>query len=343
MKHDTYSNAARQINMTHGAGGKASAELIEEIFLKHLDNPWLRQGNDQALFEVQKGRMVMSTDGHVVSPIFFPGGNIGSLSVHGTVNDVAMSGAKPLYIALSVILEEGFPIDQLSAIVRSIAEAASEANVRIVTGDTKVVEKGSADGIFITTTGVGVVPDGLHLSVDQVRPGDAIILSGSIGDHGIAIMSKRENLEFETDILSDTASLNCLVAAMVEQCPDISCMRDPTRGGLSATLNEISRQAKVGMEVQEDAIPIKPQVRAACELLGLDPVNIANEGKLIAFCPQDQAEALVASMQQHPLGKDAAIIGQVTEDDRNMVSMKNAFGGSRIMDWLSGEQLPRIC
>lgn len=343
MSNTRFSNNTGQINMTHGAGGKSSAQLVEEVFVRHLDNPWLRQGNDQALFEVGKGHMVMSTDGHVVSPLFFPGGDIGSLSIHGTVNDVAMSGAKPLYIALSVILEEGFPIDQLDRIVQSIAQAAQEADVHVVTGDTKVVEKGSADGIFITTTGVGMVPDGIRLSAELVRPGDAILINGSIGDHGIAIMSSRENLEFETDIISDTASLHGLVARMIDQCPHIRCMRDPTRGGLSASLNEIARQADVGMEVNEAAIPIKPQVHAACELLGLDPVNIANEGKLVAFCPKEEADALLSVMRAHPLGREASIIGEVVADHKQMVTLGNAFGGSRIMDWLSGEQLPRIC
>jgi hydrogenase expression/formation protein HypE len=285
----------------------------------------------------------MSTDGHVISPLFFPGGDIGSLAVHGTVNDVAMAGARPLYLAASFILEEGFPLADLARIVESMARAAADADVPVVTGDTKVVERGKGDGVFITTTGVGVVPEGVSISGDRARPGDAILLSGHIGDHGVAILSKRESLGFETEIHSDSAPLHRLVAAMLDATPDIRCLRDPTRGGLATTLNEIAHQSAVGMQIRETAVPVRAQVAAACELLGLDPFYVANEGKLIAICPGDRAARLVAAMRAHPLGRDAAIIGEVVEDPLHFVQMETSFGGSRILDWLAGEQLPRIC
>jgi hydrogenase expression/formation protein HypE len=332
-----------RVNMSHGSGGRAMAQLIDELFVKHFDNELLRQANDQASFEVQQGRMVMSVDGHVISPLFFPGGDIGSLSVHGTVNDVAMSGATPLYLSAGFILEEGFPLADLERIIMSMAKAAREANVPVITGDTKVVEKGKGDGVFITTTGIGVVPPGIEISGDKAKPGDAIIVSGSIGDHGVAIMSSRENLEFETTIESDSTALHGLIAAMVDAVPGIHCLRDPTRGGLATTLNELAQQSGVGMLLQEDAIPVKPAVNAACELLGLDPLYVANEGKLICICAADDAETLIDVMRRHPLGTEAAIIGRVIEDEHGFVQMQTAFGGNRIVDWLAGEQLPRIC
>lgn len=331
------------VDMTHGSGGRAMAQLIEELFAKHFDNELLRQGNDQAIFDAPAGRMVMSVDGHVVSPLFFPGGDIGSLSVHGTINDVAMSGAKPLYLSAGFILEEGFPLSELERIVISMAAASSEAGVPIVTGDTKVVERGKGDGVFITTTGIGVVPDGLDISGANAKAGDAILVSGYIGDHGVAIMSSRENLAFETQIVSDSAALHGLVADMVAAVPDIHTLRDPTRGGIAATLNEIAYQAQVGVHLNEEAIPLRGEVDAACELLGLDPLYVANEGKLIAICPADKANKLLEVMQAHPLGGDAAIIGEVVEDDMGFVTMETGFGGTRIVDWLAGEQLPRIC
>jgi len=331
------------VDMTHGSGGRAMAQLIEQLFVKHLDNDLLRQGNDQAAFDVPAGRMVMSTDGHVISPLFFPGGDIGSLSVHGTVNDVAMSGARPLYLSAGFILEEGFPLADLEKIVISMAQAANAAEVPVITGDTKVVERGKGDGIFITTTGVGVVPGGVDISGDKAQPGDAILLSGTLGDHGVAIMSSRENLEFETSIESDSAALHTLVADMVAVVPSIRCLRDPTRGGLATTMNELARQSGVGMKLQESSIPIKPEVKAACELLGLDTLYVANEGKLICICPQSDAQRLLKAMRAHDLGKEASIIGEVTEDENHMVQMETGFGGSRIVDWLVGEQLPRIC
>ncbi len=331
------------VDMTHGSGGRAMAQLIEELFVKHLDNELLRQANDQASFTVGSGRMVMSTDGHVISPLFFPGGDIGSLAVHGTINDVAMSGARPLYLSAGFILEEGFPLADLDRIVASMAGAATAAGVPVVTGDTKVVEKGKGDGVFITTTGVGVVPEGVQISGDRARAGDAVLVSGSMGDHGVTIMSSRENLEFETAIKSDSAALHELVADMVAAVPEIHCLRDPTRGGLATTLNELAQQSGVGMVLQEEAIPIKPAVLAACELLGLDPLYIANEGKLICICAQADAERLLKVMQAHPLGRQAAMVGEVVEDPHGFVQMQTSFGGSRIVDWLAGEQLPRIC
>lgn len=332
-----------QVDITHGSGGRAMAQLIEELFVKHFDNELLRQGNDQAQFSVPDGRLVMSTDGHVVSPLFFPGGDIGSLSVHGTINDVAMSGARPLYLSAGFILEEGFPLADLERIVVSMAEASHAAGVPVVTGDTKVVERGKGDGVFITTTGVGVVPDGLDISGANARPGDAILVSGPIGDHGVAIMSSRENLEFETAIQSDSAALHGLVADIVAEVPEIRCLRDPTRGGLAATLNEIAHQSRVGMRLSEENIPLKAEVDAACELLGLDPLYVANEGKLVAICPAERAAALLAVMRAHELGSEAAIIGEVVSDDLGFVTMETGFGGTRIVDWLAGEQLPRIC
>ncbi|MDD1621815.1 MAG: hydrogenase expression/formation protein HypE [Methylococcaceae bacterium] len=331
------------VDMTHGSGGRAMAQLIEALFIRHFDNALLRQGNDQASFEVAAGRMVMSTDGHVISPLFFPGGDIGSLSVHGTVNDVAMSGAKPLYLSAGFILEEGFPLADLERIVISMAAAAAKAGTPIVTGDTKVVERGKGDGVFITTTGVGVVPPGVNISGDRAQPGDAVLVSGSIGDHGVAIMASRENLQFSTQIQSDSAALHGLVAEMVAAAPDIHCLRDPTRGGLATTLNELARQSAVGIKIDEAAIPIKPAVQAACELLGLDPLYVANEGKLVCICAAEHAEQVLAVMRSHPLGKDAAIIGTVIDDPNRFVQMHTAFGGNRIVDWLAGEQLPRIC
>jgi hydrogenase expression/formation protein HypE len=287
--------------------------------------------------------MVMATDSHVVSPLFFPGGDIGCLAVHGTINDVAMAGARPLYLAAGFILEEGFPLAQLQRIVLSMAGAAREAGVPVITGDTKVVERGKGDGVFIATTGIGVVPPGLDISGDRARPGDRVIVSGTIGDHGVAVMSFRENLSFGTTIRSDTAALHGLVAAMLQAVPGIHCLRDPTRGGLATTLNEFARQSGVGIRLAESAIPVRPQVNAACELLGLDPLYVANEGKLVAVCAAQDSERLVAAMRAHPLGREAVQIGEVIEDAHHFVQMQTSFGGTRLVDWLSGEQLPRIC
>jgi hydrogenase expression/formation protein HypE len=329
--------------MTHGGGGRAMAQLIDELFVRAFDNEWLRQANDQAAFRTGGGRMVIATDSHVVSPLFFPGGDIGCLSVHGTINDVAMAGAVPLYLAAGFILEEGFPLADLKRIVESMAAASREAGVPVVTGDTKVVEQGKGDGVFITTTGVGVVPEGVEISGDRARPGDRIIVSGTMGDHGVAIMSLRENLTFETTIRSDTAALHGLVAAMIAAVPGIRCLRDPTRGGLATTLNELARQSRCGMVLAEKRIPVQGQVNAACEFLGLDPLYVANEGKLVAICAAGDADRLLAAMRAHPLGRDAAIIGEVIDDPHHFVQMDTIFGGRRVVDWLTGEQLPRIC
>ncbi len=333
-----------RVDLSHGSGGRAMAQLIADIFHESFANDLLAQGNDQAVFDIPAGRMAMTTDGYVVSPLFFPGGDIGSLAVHGTVNDLAMSGAKPLYLSASFILEEGFPLADLQRIARSMGAAAREAGVKIVTGDTKVVERGKADGVFISTAGVGLVPDGVELSGDRARPGDAILVSGTLGDHGVAIMSSRENLQFETRIVSDSAALHGLTETMVAACgADLRLMRDPTRGGLAATLNEIAHQSGVGIRIEEDALPIRPEVVAACELLGLDPLFVANEGKLVAFVAPEAAEKLLSIMRSHPLGRDAALIGHVVADENRFVQMTTSFGGGRIVDWLSGEQLPRIC
>ena len=337
------------IDMGHGAGGKAAAQLIEELFLPALDNPFLRQGDDGAalplpVFDAGAGQLVMATDGHVVSPIFFPGGDLGCLAVHGTVNDVAMMGAKPLYLSASFIIEEGYPLADLQRILQSMGAAAREAGVPVVTGDTKVVEQGKGDGVFISTTGVGMLPPGVSVSGRNARSGDVILVSGTIGDHGVAVLSQRESLAFETTIESDTAALHTLVADLMAAAPGaVRVLRDPTRGGLATTLNEIARQSGVGMRLQEAAIPVKPQVDAACELLGLDPLYVANEGKLIAIVAPEAAEAALAALRAHPLGADAARIGEVTTEPHHFVQMTTAFGGQRVVDWLSGEPLPRIC
>jgi len=320
------------------------AQLIEELFARQFDNEWLRQGNDGATLPMPTGgRLVMACDGHVVSPLFFPGGDIGCLSVHGTINDVAVMGARPLWLSASFILEEGFPLADLARIVESMARAAQEAGVPVVTGDTKVVESGKADGVFIATTGVGVVPEGRVLSGDRARPGDAILVSGTLGDHGMAIMAQRESLGFSSPIVSDTAALHGLIADILATGADVRCLRDPTRGGLATTLNEIARQSAVGMMLEEPAIPVNPEVAAACEFLGLDPLYVANEGKLVAIVAADDAERVLAAMRGHPQGARAARIGTVVEDSHHFVQMTTGFGGRRIVDWLTGEQLPRIC
>jgi hydrogenase expression/formation protein HypE len=338
-----------RVDMNHGAGGRASMQLIEELFAKAFDSEGKTLGNDAAVLAMPAelldgGRLVMSTDGHVVTPLFFPGGDLGCLAVHGTVNDVAMMGARPLYLAASFILEEGFPLADLRRIVASMAEAARVAGVPVVTGDTKVVEKGKGDGVFIATTGVGVVPRGVDIAGDKARPGDVILLSGSIGDHGVAVLSKRESLEFETSVASDTQALHTLVDAMLRAAPGgVRVLRDPTRGGLATTLNEIARQSNVGMLLDEAAIVVEPQVEGACELLGLDPLYIANEGKLVAVVTSASADAVLAAMRAHPCGAKAARIGVVQEDAHRFVQMTTRLGGRRMVDWLSGEPLPRIC
>ncbi len=333
-----------KVELVHGAGGRAMADLIDLLFRDAFSNPLLNQGNDQARFPPPGEDLVMSTDSFVISPLFFPGGNIGSLAVHGTVNDLAMGGAQPLYLSCGFILEEGFPLVDLAQIVSAMADAAEEAGVRIVTGDTKVVERGKADGVFINTAGVGRVLPGMRVSGDQCSPGDKVIASGTLGDHGVAIMSLRNGLEFETSLESDSAALHGLVSTMAEAGgAHIRCLRDPTRGGVSATLNEIADQSAVGIRLVESALPIRPEVRGACELLGLDPLHVANEGKLLAVVAAEAADAVLASMQGHPQGQDAAIIGEVIDDDLKLLRMETAIGGERVIDWLHGEQLPRIC
>ena len=332
-----------KVEMNFGAGGKASAQLISELFAKYFSNEYLDQSDDGARLPCPEGELIMATDSHVVSPIFFAGGDIGALSVHGTVNDVAVCGAVPKYLSAGFILEEGFPLSDLKRIVESMAEAAKEAGVYIVTGDTKVVERGKADGIYINTCGVGVLPKGVRLSGSFCKPGDVIAISGDIGDHGVAVMSQRVNLGFETNVESDSASLNRLTEKLVKGVPSLRCMRDPTRGGLGTTLNEIASQSNIGMVLEEDRIPVKESVEAACEFLGLDPLYVANEGKLIAICAAEDAEKMLAIMREDPLGQNAQLIGRCIEDENHFVQMETGFGGVRMVDWLTGEQLPRIC
>lgn len=337
-----------RVDMTHGSGGRAMAQLIEQLFASAFDNPALAEGNDQARLDLpmidgKPARLAFSTDSYVISPLFFPGGNIGSLAVHGTVNDVAMSGAKPLWLSAGFILEEGFPLSDLAKIIESMAKAAKRCNVQIVTGDTKVVEKGKADGLFINTAGIGVLDPALDLSAQHIKSGDAILLSGPIGDHGMAVMAQREGLSFEKEVLSDSAALHELIAAMVKSGVDLHALRDPTRGGLATTLNEMAQAAQVGMRLEEASLPIRPEVQSVCEILGLDPLYVANEGRLIAFCPMGQAEKLLAAMKTDPEGKEAAIIGHVVEDPNCFVEMQTTMGGHRMVDWLAGEPLPRIC
>ncbi|MFA6280864.1 MAG: hydrogenase expression/formation protein HypE [Bdellovibrionales bacterium] len=333
-----------RVDMTHGSGGRAMAQLIDQLFAKAFDNPALAEGNDQARLAIPAaGRLAFSTDSYVISPLFFAGGDIGSLAVHGTVNDVALSGAKPLWLSAGFILEEGFPLADLERIVTSMAKAAQECGVQIVTGDTKVVEKGKADGVFINTAGVGLIAEGVDLSVHNIRAGDAIIVSGTLGDHGVAVMAQREGLVFDEPVLSDSAALNGLIDNMIKSGVAIHALRDPTRGGLATSLNEMARAAGVGMRLNEAAIPVRASVRGVCEILGLDPLYIANEGKLIAFCPVAQAQTLLTAMKGHEHGREAAIIGEVVEDDHAFVEMTTTLGGQRMVDWLAGEQLPRIC
>lgn len=336
-----------RVDLAFGAGGRAMAHLIAELFARAFANDYLGRGDDGAVLPAPGPgeRLVMSTDAHVVSPLFFPGGDIGSLSVHGTVNDLAVMGARPLYLAASFILEEGFPLADLARIVESMAAAARTAGVLVVTGDTKVVEQGKGDGVFITTTGVGALPAGRDPGGARARPGDVVLVSGRLGEHGMAIMAQRESLAFESEIVSDSAALNGLVEALYAAVPAdaIRVLRDPTRGGLASTLNEIAAQSGVGMELDEAAIPVSPPVRAACELLGLDPLCVANEGKLVALCAPEHADALLAAMRAHPLGAEASRIGTATSDPQHFVQIRTGVGGRRMVDWLSGEQLPRIC
>jgi len=328
--------------LAHGSGGKLSHELVERKFLPFLANPALNKLDDSAVFEAS-GRLAFTTDGYVVNPIFFPGGDIGKLAVCGTVNDLAMNGAKPLYLSLSAIIEEGLLFRELEQIVRSIKKAAEEAGVSIIAGDTKVVNRGQADKLFITTSGVGMVPPGVDISGANARAGDKVLLSGTIGDHGIAVMSQREGLKFSMTLKSDCAPLNQLVSQMLEVSSRIHCLRDPTRGGLATTLNELARQSNAGIVIEETKIPAKEEVKAACELLGLDPIYVANEGKLVAIVDPADADKILARMKKNRYGRDAAVIGEVTNQHPGKVVMKTRLGPSRIVDMLSGELLPRIC
>jgi len=331
-----------RVLMAHGSGGKLSHELVNRCFVGKLRNEWLARLDDSAVLECQ-GRLAFTTDSYVVTPIFFPGGDIGRLAVCGTVNDLSMSGAVPLYLSLAFIIEEGSDISDLEHVVDSIQRTAQEASVCIVTGDTKVVQRGKADKLFVNTAGIGRIPQGVNVSGSNVRPGDAVILSGTVGDHGMTIMAQREGLRFSGDLVSDCAPLNGLVAEMLQVCPDIHGMRDPTRGGVATTLNEIASQSRVGIIVNDVAVPVRPPVSAMCELLGLDPLYIANEGKLLAFVPTDRADVLLEVMRRHKYGKDAAIIGQVTSEHAGRVTLRTMLGTSRILAMLSGDILPRIC
>lgn len=330
------------ILLAHGSGGKLSHDLVQNDFLPLLSNPILNKLDDSAVFEFS-GHLAFTTDSYVVSPLFFPGGDIGKLAVCGTVNDLAMSGARPLYLSLSVIVEEGFPRDELEKILKSVQAAAEQAGVSIITGDTKVVNRGQADRLFINTSGIGIIADGIDISGSNARTGDKVILSGTIGDHGIAIMTQREGLKFEVPVGSDCAPLNELVAQMLEISADIHCLRDPTRGGLATTLNEFARQSRAGIVIQENKIPVKEGVRAACELLGFNPLYVANEGKLVAIVKPGDADKVLAQMKKNSYGREASIIGEVTGNHPGRVVMKTVLGPSRVIDMLSGELLPRIC
>lgn len=332
-----------RVLLAHGSGGTMMRELIEEVFVARFGDDVLKRMDDAASLEIPAGRIAISTDTYVVTPRFFPGGDIGRLAVAGTVNDVATAGAKPLYLTVGFILEEGLPIEELRRILDSMAECAAEAGVRIVTGDTKVVEKGHGDGVYINTAGVGVLPDGVDLSGSYCRPGDRVLLSGTLGDHGVAVMSTREGLSFGTDIVSDAAPLNHLVAAVLRAAPDARCFRDPTRGGLASCLNELASASGVSITVDEESVPVREQVRGACEMLGYDVYQVANEGKMVAVVPADQADAALAAMRDARYGEDAAIVGEVTEGPSGRVYVATSFGARRIMDMLVGEQLPRIC
>ncbi|MCB2192928.1 MAG: hydrogenase expression/formation protein HypE [Deltaproteobacteria bacterium] len=331
------------ILLDHGAGGKASAELVGSLFAKHLGNELLGQMDDAAVLEMPPGRLAVSTDSFVVDPIFFPGGDIGSLAVHGTVNDVAMRGAIPLYLTVGFVLEEGLAIADLERVVASMAAAAREAGVKVVAGDTKVVGRGQADKLFINTTGIGVIPSGLELGAARAKPGDAVLVSGTMGDHGVTIMASREGLGLDAPIASDSASLNHLAAALITACPGLRTLRDPTRGGLATALNEIAALSGVSIELDEAAIPIDPAVGGVCELLGLDPLYLANEGKLICIVEAGEAKTALEAMRADPRGKGGAIIGRCGGDRPGRVWINTSVGGRRILDMLSGEPLPRIC
>ncbi|MBA2457926.1 MAG: hydrogenase expression/formation protein HypE [Gemmatimonadales bacterium] len=333
------------ITLSHGSGGKATHNLIEGLLLPAFGGGLLDAQEDAAVVTPYGGRarLAFTTDSFVVSPLFFPGGDIGKLAVNGTVNDLAMAGAQPLYLSVGLILEEGLEVSVLRAVIQSMAEAAGTAGVAIVTGDTKVVPRGKADRLFVNTSGVGIMPDGVSLTQRGVRPGDRVLLSGFVGDHGMAVMLAREALELEAEIVSDTAPLAGLVAALLTAAPGTRCLKDPTRGGVASSLNEIAQQAGVGITVEEERVPVRGEVRAACEILGIDPLHIANEGKLMAVVPREEGDAALAALRAHPLGLAAAIIGEVVEQPEGMVVLRTGVGGSRVLDMLVGDPLPRIC
>jgi hydrogenase expression/formation protein HypE len=333
----------KEIVLAHGSGGKLSHQLIDKMVLPQFYNELLEPLHDGAIFSLGGQRVAFSTDSYVVNPIFFPGGDIGKLAVHGTVNDLAMCGARPLYLSVGFILEEGLPMEDFWRVVQSMRAAAVAAGVTLVTGDTKVVDRGKADKIFINTSGIGIIPEGVNIDPARAAVGDKILINGTIGVHGIAIMSVREGLEFEGEIASDTAPLNSLVAALIAARIDIHVLRDPTRGGVTSALTEIAQAAKAGMELDEASIPISEEIKGACEILGLDPLYVANEGKLIAIVANEDVDLALQTMKSHPLGKAAAVIGEVTADHPGMLTMKTRVGGQRVVDMLSGEQLPRIC
>jgi len=333
------------IVMGHGSGGRMMSDLIRHMFLPLLDNEVLHQLGDAAVLDIDLdlSRLAFSTDSFVVHPLIFPGGSIGDLAVYGTVNDVAMTGARPLFLSAAFILEEGLPMEKLGQITTAFAAAAEKTGVQVVTGDTKVVNKGHGDGLFINTTGIGLIPPGVQIAPGNAREGDAVIVSGTIGDHGMAIMSVREGLEFETRILSDTAPLHELVETMLAASLDIHCLRDATRGGLAAALNELAKSSRVGISFEEDRVPLQPAVKAACEMLGMDPLYVANEGKLVAIVNGEIADEVLAAMHSHPLGQEATLIGRVVVEHPGMVVSKTGIGGSRVVDLPAGELLPRIC
>ena len=332
-----------RVTLAHGAGGKASRTLTDAVFLEAFRNPLLEPLSDQAVFAIANARLAFSTDSYVVRPLFFPGGDIGDLAVNGTVNDLAMSGARPLYLATGFILEEGFPIESLMRVVASMARAANAAGIQIVTGDTKVVERGKADGCYINTSGIGVIEHSFDLRADTVRPGDAVLVSGPIGEHGVTVMLARGELDIDSDLTSDTAALNGIVADLLAAVDGVRCLRDATRGGVATIVNEIARSANVAVVFDERAIPLRAEVRGAAELLGIDPLYIACEGRFVAFVDGSQADAALAALRAHPLGAGAAIIGQVVADPPGLVLLKTEFGGTRIVDVLIGDPLPRIC
>lgn len=331
------------ILLDHGSGGKLSHSLITETMLSAFDNPILSRLDDGATFKIEDKQFAFSTDSYVVDPIFFPGGNIGDLAVNGTVNDLAMCGAAPIYLSVGLIIEEGFSMTDLKEILNAMHMAAKKAKVKVITGDTKVVPKGAADKIFINSSGIGLIPENVNISGHNARPGDKILLSGSIADHGITVLTQRESMDFDSPIVSDTAPLNHMVKRMLIACDDIHVLRDPTRGGVGTSLNEIALSSKVGIRIYENKIPVKDEVSGICELLGFDPLYIANEGKLIAFVKADGAEAVLKTMRKDEFGKDACIIGETISDNPGRVFMQTRIGGTRIVDMLTGEQLPRIC